>query len=78
MRRVIISMFLILGVLFMLVSGGMIPPIIYSVTTEADKLLYGGIVAFIISFFVLGVGLLVFGIKDMKKQNHEKEGQGKY
>ncbi len=59
-----------IGVIFMLASGMMIPGIIYSVITESEKLLYGGIAAFIICFFALGVGIVIIGIRDMKNKRN--------
>ncbi len=67
------NMRLILGAMFTLFPALMIPGIMYSVFTEEDKVLYGGIAAFIISFVVFGLFVLVSGIKDMIKQKRGED-----
>ena len=67
------NMRLILGAMFTVFPALMIPGIMYSVFTEEDKVLYGGIAAFIISFVVFGLFVLISGIKDMIKQKRDEE-----
>ena len=55
------------GAIFMLASGMMIPDAIYSVINESEKLLYSALAAFVIAFFMLGMGIFSWGIKEMKK-----------
>ena len=67
------NMRVVLGLLFMFASGIMIPGIIYSCIVESDKGVYISIAAFIFSFFLIGIGILISGIKDMIKQKRNEE-----